>query len=94
MYQANGYSIDLQLAGSDQRRAEVTGQILREGELSFESVSGLELELMRNGKAILSAVTTERGEFAIPAIEFGIYDLRVNLNEGSVTILGLSIAEC
>src|SRR5438477_2495070 len=32
LYRANDYSIDLQMAAVDERRAELTGQILREGE--------------------------------------------------------------
>ena len=93
LYRAVDYSIDVQVAASDQSRAELTGQILREGELMFESVAGLQLDLMRNGGTILSTVTNERGEFAIPAIDFGSYDLRVDVNEASITIVGLPIAE-
>lgn len=93
LYRAEDYSIDVQVAASDQRRAELTGQILREGELMFESVAGLQLELMRDGGTILSTVTNGRGEFKIPAIDFGSYDLRVDVNEASITIVGLPIAE-
>lgn len=93
LYRAEDYSIDVQVAASDQRRAELTGQILREGELMFESVAGLQLELTGNGGTILSTVTNGRGEFTIPAIDFGSYDLRVDVNEASITIVGLPIAE-
>lgn len=92
LYRADDYSIDVQVAAS-QSRAELTGQVLREGELMFESVAGLQLELMRNGGTILSTVTNDRGEFTIPAVDFGSYDLRVDLNEASITIVGLPIAE-
>jgi hypothetical protein len=93
LYRADDYSIDVQVAASDQSRAELTGQVLREGELMFESVAGLQLELMRNGGTILSTVTNDRGEFTIPAVDFASYDLRVDLNEASITIVGLPIAE-
>ena len=92
LYRADDYSIDVQVAAS-LSRAELTGQVLREGELMFESVAGLQLELMRNGGTIFSAVTNDRGEFTIPAVDFGSYDLRVDLNEASITIVGLPIAE-
>jgi hypothetical protein len=92
LYRADDYNIDVQVAASESR-AELTGQVLREGELMFESVAGLQLELMRNGGTILSTVTNDRGEFTIPAIDFGSYDLRVDLNEASITIVGLPIAE-
>jgi hypothetical protein len=74
-------------------RTELTGQILREGELMFESVGGLRIELMRNGGTILSTVTNDRGEFTIQSIECGIYDLRADVDEASITILGLPISD-
>jgi hypothetical protein len=93
LYRAQDYSIDVQVAASDESRAEVNGQILREGELMFESVTGLQLDLIRNDGTVLSTVTNDRGEFTIPAIEFGSYDLRVDAYEASITIVGLPIAE-
>jgi hypothetical protein len=92
LYRAVDYSIDVQVAVSDQMKVGLTGQILREGELMFESVSGLQLDLTRNDGTIHSAVTNERGEFTIPSIEFGSYDLRVDVDEGSITIVGLPVA--
>jgi hypothetical protein len=91
MYRADEYSIDLQIVESDITSTEVTGQILREGEFLFESVAGLQLALMRDDGTILSTVTNRRGEFTISAIDFGSYDLRVDLNEASITIVGLPI---
>ena len=93
LYRAQDYSIDVQVAAFDEKRAELNGQILREGELMFESVVGLQLDLMRNGGTVLSAVTNDRGEFTIPAVEFGNYDLRFDAYEASITIVGLPIAE-
>jgi hypothetical protein len=92
LYRADEYSIDLQVAASNHTSAEVTGQILREGEFMFESVACLQLDLMRDGGTILSTFTNRRGEFTISAIDFGSYDLRVDLNEASITIVGLPIA--
>jgi hypothetical protein len=93
MYRAADYSIDVQIAASDRQRAALTGQILREGELTFESVAGLPLDLMRSGGSTFSTVTNDRGEFTITAVEFGSYDLRVDLNNASITIVGLPISE-
>lgn len=92
LYRAEEYSIDLHLAAFDHTQAEVTGQILREGELMFESVGGVQLDLMCNGGTIVSTVTNRRGEFTIPPIDVGTYDLRVDLKEASITIVGLPIA--
>ncbi len=93
LYRAEDYSIDVQVSPSDQKRIELTGQILREGELRFESVAGLRLDFMRDDGTILSTVTNDRGEFAVPAIDPGSYDLRVDVLDASITIVGLPIAE-
>lgn len=91
LYQAEDYSIDLQVALLDQSRAELTGQILREGELRFESVAGLQLDLIRDGGTILSTVTNDRGEFRVEALDYGSYDLRLDASDASITIVGLPI---
>lgn len=91
LYRAGEYSIDLQVADAAQSRAELIGQVLREGEVAFDSVAGLKLELAAEGKPSRSTVTDQMGEFAISSIECGVYDLRIEMPEGSVTIPGLPI---
>jgi hypothetical protein len=85
LYNAGDYSIDLQVVPSGQSHAQLAGQILREGETSFESVANLKLELSAGGKQIFEAFTNAMGEFAISNIEQGIYDLRIETAEGSLT---------
>jgi hypothetical protein len=92
LYRANEYSIDLQMAAVDKNRAELTGQILREGEFKFESVVGLELSLVREGRKILSTMTNTYGEFSISALERGSYDLQIETDEISITVVGLPVA--
>lgn len=92
MYEAEPYSIDLQVASLDQARANVTGQILRRGELMFESVAGLTLNLMREGSPVLSTVTNNRGEFRVGVLDCGDYDLKIEACDVSITIIGLPIA--
>ena len=91
LYKAEDYSIDLQVASLDQSRVSLTGQILREGEMMFESVAGLQLDLTRDGGIILSTVTNDRGEFRVEALDYGSYDLRLDTNDASITIVGLPI---
>ena len=91
LYRAEDYSIDVQITPVDQRRAELTGQILREGESMFESVCGLRLDLIDEGRKTFTAVTNERGEFTIDGVDFGSYDLQLDVNEASITIVGLPI---
>lgn len=92
MYEAEPYSIDLQVASLDQARADLTGQILRRDELMFESVAGLTLNLVREGSPVLSTVTNDRGEFRVGALEGGSYDLKIEARDVSITIVGLPIA--
>ncbi|MGA9771336.1 MAG: hypothetical protein WBV94_20040 [Blastocatellia bacterium] len=93
LYRAGDYSIDLQVAPSDQSRADLIGQVLREGETTFESVSGLRLEIAHGGKKTYSAVTDAMGEFKISAVDYGTYDLRVELAEGSITVPQLPVTQ-
>jgi hypothetical protein len=92
LYRAGDYSIDLQVAPSDHARADLIGQVLREGETTFESVSGLRLEIAR-GKKTYSTVTDAMGEFKISAVDCGAYDLRVELAEGSITVPQLPVTQ-
>lgn len=92
MYEAEPYSIDLQVASLDQARADLSGQILRRDELMFESVAGLSLDLAREGCPVLSTVTNDRGEFRVGALACGNYDLKIEARDVSITIIGLPVA--
>lgn len=92
LYRAGAYSIDLQVAPSDQSRADLTGQVLKEGEAAFESVAGLSLALSREDEPVCTVTTNEMGEFKIKSIRQGEYDLSVETPEGSINIQGLPIA--
>jgi len=93
LYSAGAYSVDLQIAQSEHARAELIGQVLKEGETSFESVSGLGLNISRDGEVIFSTETDGLGEFKISGLEPGTYDLRVELSEGSITVPDLPVSE-
>ena len=92
LYRAGAYSIDLQVAPSDQSRADLTGQILKEGETAFESVASLSLALSRKDQPVCTVITNEMGEFKIKSIQQGEYDLSVETPEGSISVQGLPIA--
>jgi hypothetical protein len=92
LYRAGDYSIDLQVAPSDQSRADLTGQILKEGETVFESVAGLSLSLSREGEPVCSITTNEMGEFKIRSIQQGEYDLNVETPEGMLRVQDLPVA--
>ena len=91
LYRAGDYSVDLQIAPSEHAHADLIGQVLKEGEPSFESVSGLKLDIARSGRIVFSDVTDEMGGFKVSGIEQGVYDLRVQLSEGSITVPDMPI---
>ena len=83
----------VKLAYVDQSRADLIGQVLREGETTFESVSGLRLEIVCGGEKTYFTVTDAMGEFKISGMDCGTYDLRVELSEGSITVPQLPVTQ-
>ncbi|HJQ71394.1 MAG TPA: hypothetical protein VKA70_20620 [Blastocatellia bacterium] len=71
----------------------MSGQVLKEGELRFESVAGLKLFLLSEEEAIASVVANDFGEFTLPHVDCGSYDLRVETGDADITIVGLTISE-
>ena len=93
LYRAGDYSIDLQIAPSEHTRADLIGQVLKESEPSFASVAGLKLDVARGDKIVCSTVTGAMGEFKVSGMEHGVYDLRVELPEGTITLPDLPVSE-
>jgi len=95
LYSAGDYGIDLRIAPFHQNtRADLMGQVLKESDPTFESVFGLKLEITRTeGEVILSTVTDEMGEFKFSGVERGLYNLRVEFLEGSITVHDLPVNE-
>jgi len=91
LYRAGDYQIDLQIAPSEHAQADLIGQVLKEGESTFESVAGLGLEIVRGGQVVFSATTDAMGEFKVNGMEHGLYDLRIDLSEGSITVPELPV---
>jgi hypothetical protein len=93
LYRAGDYTIDLQIAPSEHMRADVIGQVLKQGDPTFESVAGLSLRIALGGDVVFSTVTDEMGEFKVSGLEQGMYDLRVELSDGSITVPDLPLIE-
>lgn len=93
LYRAGDYSVDLQIALTEHSRVDLIGQVLKEGEPWFESVSGLKLDIAHSGRIVFSATTDEMGEFKVSGIEQGVYDLRVQLPDGSITAPDMPLSE-
>ncbi len=93
LYRAGDYNIDLQIAPIDEARAELIGQVLREGENTFQSVAELSLNLKGAGETQLSSKTNQLGEFAFNNVDQGNYDLSIETPEGVITIQGLPVTQ-
>ena len=99
LYRAGEYSIDLQVAPSAESSkagatgADLIGQVLREGETTFQSVGGLRLQVARGGEAAHVTVTDPMGEFKISNVVYGVYDLRVELADGQITVPEVPITQ-
>jgi hypothetical protein len=91
LYRAGDFSIDLQVAPSTEAQGELVGQVLREGEANFESVANLRLEIARGNERPHATVTDERGEFKFSDVDYGSYDLRIELADGQITIPRLPV---
>ena len=91
LYRADDYSVDLQIAPAGHTGADITGQVLKEGEAAFESVAGLEVRLSRAGEARNSTVTDRMGGFTIHGVESGHYDLTIEIGEKLITLAGLPV---
>lgn len=92
LYRAGDYSVDLQITQFENSRANLIGQVLEEG-ATFESVSGLKLDILSRGKVVASAVTDDMGGFKVSDMEQGVYDLRVELPEVNITVPNVPIKE-
>ena len=86
LYRVRDYSIDLQIAPADQLHADVAGQVLREGEVSFDSVAARTVDLMRGDERLLTTATNGVGEFTIKGVELGDYGLQLELPEGILVV--------
>ena len=86
LYRVGDYSIDLQVAPAGQLHADVAGQVLREGEPSFDLVAARPVELMRGDERLLTTATNAVGEFTIKGVELGDYGLQIELPEGTLVV--------
>lgn len=85
LYRAGDYSLDLQIAPAAASGVELLGQVLREGETTFDSVAHLSVEIWQGERKLHEALTNDLGEFQIASLAPGVYDLCVHTAAGSIT---------
>jgi hypothetical protein len=78
LYSAAPFDVDMLIAAGDRPHTlVVTGQVLTADGDDFESVRGLAVTLEREGEAVATAETSEFGEFTLPDLPPGLYELRL-----------------
>jgi hypothetical protein len=92
LYSAGGYSVDLQIARAGLSAVNLMGQILKDGEQGFESVSGLPLELVKGGTTTTTTMTDAVGEFTVNGITSGEYDFHFEGRERRILIPGVPLS--
>jgi hypothetical protein len=93
LYNANAYSIDLQVAPLGGLRADLVGQVLCEAETSFESVAALTLELVGEDRKAHRTSTNAMGEFTIGGLKQGLYNLTIETPEGNITAYDIPVIQ-
>lgn len=93
LYQAADYSIDLQITSVEHSRVDLVGQVLKQSDPTFQSVSGLKLDIMRGADVVFSAVTSQMGDFKISGIDQGVYGVRIELPEGNIIVSDVPVSE-
>jgi hypothetical protein len=91
LYRAGAYTIDLQLDFSPPTAVNLIGQILRESESRFESVSELLVRITREGRPVDQTTTSATGEFTIQHLAHNEYDLSVETKEGVIDVPRLPV---
>jgi hypothetical protein len=92
IYEADNYSIDLQIVPSSNSVAEIVGQILRKDDNGFDSVAEVLVDLTRGETAVWSTLTNRFGEFMMSEVDFGQYDLRIEARDVTLKITGLPVS--
>lgn len=79
LFSASPFDVDMLVAPAlSSGRVRVTGQVLSSGEGSFESVSGLRVELASGDEVMAATATTEFGEFTFEDVGAGVYEVRIS----------------
>ena len=86
LYRALDYDIDVRIAERESDAVRVSGQVLPGAQRPIESVSGVDVALVREGRAVGLCVTSDLGEFDFGAVPPGDYTLSVETDEDRILI--------
>ncbi len=90
LFRALDYDIDVRIAERSSSDFRVSGQILPGPERSMDSVSGVEIALIRDGRAVGVCSTSDLGEFDFGSVPPADYALNVETDEDRIVVGGLS----
>lgn len=86
LYNAGEYDVDLRFErGEDTNDEDLIGQILPGSRLPTE-IDGMAVRLLQDQIEVASAHANKRGVFIFLRIASGIYELRISVPEGEITI--------
>lgn len=92
VYEADIYSIDLQIVPFSKLVAGIVGQVLRKDDAGFDSVAGVFVDLTLGRKDVWSTVTNSMGEFVMNEVDYGLYDLRIEVSDMTLRVSGLPVS--
>jgi len=90
LFRALDYDIDVRVAERAPSDVRVSGQILPGPERPMESVAGVEIVLIRDGRAVGVCSASELGEFDFGTVPSADYSLSVETDEDRIVVERLS----
>ena len=86
LFRALDYDIDVRIADRASDSVRVSGQILPGPERPIEAVSGVDIALIRHGRAVGYCSTSNLGEFDFGSVPCGDYTLSVETEEERILV--------
>lgn len=86
LYRAFEYDIDVRIAAADSGRVRVSGQVLPGPDRPLERVAGVEVSLIRGGRALATCATTDLGEFDFGAVAGGDYAMSIEAEDERLVV--------
>lgn len=86
LFRALDYDIDVRISDRESDAVRVSGQILPGSERPIDAVAGVDMALIREGRAVGVCSTSELGEFDFGCVPSGDYTLSVETDEDRILV--------